>query len=87
MITTDASNSGYTIDISNFDTGTITVVGIVDSTINGISLLTISPAAGSYGVTGHGSFDSTTNVINLEFTTAGVGGTNDFTCNMVMTKL
>lgn len=87
VITTDASNSGYTIDISNFDGGNTTVVGIVDSTINGISHLTISPAAGSYGVDATGSFDSTTNTINLKFTAAGVGGSGGYTCNMVMTKL
>ncbi len=87
VITVDASNSGYTVDISNFDGGNTTVVAIVDSVINGKSHMTISPAAGSYGVNATGTFDSTGNVINLEFTAAGVGGAGGYRCNMVMTKI
>jgi EGF-like domain len=87
VITKDASNSGYTIDISNFDGNNVTIVAIVDSMVNGVSRITISPAAGSYGVNATGTLDSATHTINLAFTSSAAGGVGGYSCNMALVKL
>ena len=82
VITTDATNGGYTIDISNFDNSNTTVVAIIDSNIHGISQVTIDNSA---GINATGSYDSTNQKINLIFTSYS-GGISNYTCNMAMVK-
>jgi hypothetical protein len=79
-VTKNATNSGYTINISNFDNANLTVVATIDSLHN----IRISPASGAYGVNATGSFVN--GVINLKFTTAYPSGVS-YSCNMTMTKL
>jgi len=83
-VTRDATNGGYTIDISNFNSTTSTQVATVDSAGN----LYIAPAAGSSGVSGSGIYRSTGNgVITLDFTTYAVGGgSGEYHCTITMTK-
>lgn len=84
----DPTNSGYTIEISNFDNSNITVVAILDSGINGIQNIVISPAVGSYGVNATGTFIIDSNIVKLDhFTTSSIGGVGGYTCSMTMTKL
>lgn len=79
VITKDASNSGYTIDISSFAQGSASISAQVDSVGN----ITISPAAGSAGVHATGKYLNGT--ITMEYTTAAAVGTT-FSCSMVMVK-
>jgi hypothetical protein len=86
-ITADATNGGYTIDISNFDNSGVTVVGIIDSSIGGISEVTISPASGGVGVDASGTYDSLAEIMNLVYTSAGAGGVSGYKCTMILTKI
>lgn len=79
-VTKDATNGGYTIDISDFDNSNTTIVATIDSAQN----IIVSPAVGSYGVSAKGTYVN--GRINLKFTTSSVGGVGGYTCNMVMTK-
>jgi hypothetical protein len=82
-ITKDANNSGFTVDISNFDdAGGVAVIALVDS-IGGI---TISPAAGASGIHATGTYSAATSTITLDFTTLSGTGTT-FSCHMTMVKL
>ncbi len=83
-VTKDATNGGYTIDISRFDNSSITVAATIDSAINGISKITIAPSTGSAGINATGTY--TNNIITLDFTSA-VAGIGGFSCHIVMTKL
>lgn len=84
-ITRDATNPGYTINISRFDNSGITVAALIDSAVNGVSKLRITPATGTNGISATGSYAN--GVININFTTSSTGGVGGYTCNMVMTKL
>ena len=79
-VTKSVTDGGFTINISNFDNSNTTIVATIDSTRN----LTIKPAAGSYGVNASGNYSN--GKINLDFTTTSAGGTNGYTCKMVMIK-
>jgi len=86
-ITKDATNGGYTIDISNFDNSNTTIVGNIDSAINGISRITISPAVvSSGGIDASGTFDVNNNTVSLQFTTASPTGGAAYSCEMTMVK-
>jgi len=80
-ITVDATNGGYTVDISSFDNSPVSVAATVDSFGN----IYINTATGGYGIDGTGLYNPTTQVIDLTYTTYS-GGT-PFYCNMVMTKI
>ena len=88
-ITKDATNSGYTLDISNFNNSNTTVVATVDTTsANGSQLITISGASGTgVGVNATGFLTITNSVtkISLQFTTYSIGLTGS-TCEMTMIK-
>ena len=86
-VTKDATNSGYTIDIGNFDNaGTLVVVATIDTIIGTTQKITISPAVGTYGVSGDGTYTPSTGIINLHYTTSSSTGIGGYQCNMVMTK-
>lgn len=85
-ITKSSTNGGFTIYISNFDNSNISVSAIIDSNIAGLSPITISPAAGSFGVSATGNYNSNTKIVNLHFTSGGTGGVSGYTCDMTMTK-
>ncbi len=75
---------GFAIDVlPNFDNSNITVVATIDSYYQNI---TISPAAGSYGVDAKGTYTISDSKINLSFTTSSPSGASGYTCNMIMTK-
>ena len=78
-ITKDATNSGYTIDISNFDRSNVTQYGTMDSLGN----ISIVPSVG-YGVNATGTYLN--GVVSLQFTTYNLG-TLIYKCEMTMTKL
>jgi hypothetical protein len=81
IISKDANNSGYTIDISNFDGGgsSSTVAGTVDSAGN----LEVNPSSGLAGIHAVGKYVNDT--IRLQFTTSSATGAT-FSCNMVMMR-
>ena len=79
-ITKASTNSGYTINISNFDNSNITIVATVDSNQH----IAISTAPPSYGVNANGTYLN--GKINLNFTTSSIGGVGGYTCKMVLTK-
>jgi len=81
-VTKDATDGGFTVDISDFDNSNITVVATVDSAINGVSKVKVTAATGS-GISASGTYAN--GVMNLTFTTA-VGGVGSYTCDMVLTK-
>lgn len=83
-ITKDATNPGYTIDISNFDNSNTTVAATVDSNINGVSNIEVSTVTGTYGINATGTYSNDT--IRLKFTTSSVGGVGGYTCQMVLGK-
>ncbi len=83
-VTKDATNGGYTIDISHFDNSSITLPARIDSAINGVNIITISPSTGTAGINATGTYSN--NVITLQFTST-VGGVGGYSCKMVMTKL
>jgi hypothetical protein len=60
------------------------VVATIDSNIDGVSKITISPAVGSYGVDATGTYSNDS--IKLLFTSAGAGGLIGYNCNMTMKK-
>lgn len=80
-VTKNSSNGGFTININNFDNSGSTVVGTIDTFHN----ITVSPAAGSYGVNASGSYVD--GKIKLTFATASSNGGIAYTCKMEMTKL
>ena len=80
-ITKASSNSGYTLAISNFDNSNIAQTATVDSAGN----ISITPAAGTYGVSAKGAIVG--NTITLNFTTYVAGGVPGYSCKMVMVKL
>ncbi len=87
-VTADATNGGYTIDISNFNNSNTTVVATIDSTNADLSQdILISPAAGTYGIHATGTYKVINGVgtITLNFTTAIAGGTT-YICDMGMVK-
>ena len=84
-ITKNSVNGGYSINISRFDNSNFTVTATVDSNINGVSNVLISPATGTTGINATGTFSN--NVMTLNFTTSATGGVGGYTCKMVMTKL
>jgi hypothetical protein len=79
-ITKNASNGGYTINISNFDNNNITVTATIDS----LQKIKISPASGAYGVNASGNYSNGT--VTLQFTTSYPSGVG-YSCHMTMTKL
>jgi hypothetical protein len=83
IVTVDATNGGYTIDISNFNNNNITIVATIDSSINGLHQIRINNSAGIDAI---GSYDSTTQRINLQYSTYS-GGSSGPTCNMIMNKI
>ncbi len=83
-VTKSATDGGFTINIANFNNSNTTIVATIDSNINGISKITISPAVGSYGVDATGTYSN--GVISLVFTSAGAGGLIGYNCNMTMKK-
>ena len=83
VITADATNGGYTVDITNFDGNNTTVIATVDSSEHGISMVTIT---NSTGVNATGNYDSTTQKMNLDFS-AYINGSTGYRCNMIMTKI
>ena len=83
-ITKDATNSGFTIDITNFDNSNTTIVAIVDSAIAGVTKITVSPAVGSGGINASGTYLNGT--ITLSFTTAALTGGASYSCNMSLIK-
>jgi len=85
-ITSDATNGGYTIDISNFDNSGLTIVAIIDSSIGGVSAVRVSQVAGTYGVEATGTYDSAASIMNLQYTSSGAGGVSGYKCNMILTK-
>jgi len=89
-ITADATNGGYTIDISNFNNSNTTVIATIDSAetpSSAVQQITVSTAAGTYGVNATGTYNviNGVGIINLSYTTLLSGGTT-YDCNMVMTK-
>ena len=86
-ITKDATNGGYTVDISNFNNSNTTVVATVDTAAaNGSQQITISGAGGT-GTDASGSLTITNGVtqISLHFTTYS-GGIAGSSCEMIMRK-
>ena len=88
-ITKDATNGGYTVDISNFNNSNTTVVATVDTAAaNGSQLITISGATGTgSGTNARGSLTILNGVktSSLQFVTYG-GGITGSTCEMTMRK-
>ena len=84
-VTKDATNGGYTIDISRFDNSNITLAATIDSAINGVSRIIISPATGTAGIIANGTYSN--NVIKLNFSASSVGGVGGYSCIMTMTKI
>ena len=85
-ITKDATNGGYTIDISNFNNSNTTIVGVVDSSQGATQKITVNGASGAgVDASGYLTVSSSATTINLTFTTytAGIRGS---TCDMTMTK-
>jgi hypothetical protein len=80
-ITVDATNGGYTVDISDFDYSNLTVAATVDSAGH----ITIATAAGGYGIDGSGTYNSVSQVIDLTYTTYSAGA--PFNCHMILTKI
>ena len=83
VVTADATNGGYTVDITNFDGNNTTVVANVDSPRHGLNVLTIS---NSIGINANGSYDSATQKISLHY---GVytTGVSSYTCDMIMSRI
>lgn len=76
-ITKDATNGGFTVDISNFDNTNNTVQATVDSAHH----ITIATTA---GVNASGQYNNGT--ITLHYTTAAAGGIGGVTCDMTLIK-
>ncbi len=86
-VTKDATNGGYTIDISNFNNSNTTVVATVDTAAaNGSQAIRISGTGGT-GTDASGSLTITNGVttIALHFTTY-TGGIAGSSCEMTMRK-
>jgi hypothetical protein len=82
-ISIDATDGGYTIDLGNFFNTNQTVIAYVDS----VNHITIEPVAGTFGVSGSGTYKDTLNgEISLHFTTSSGSGASGYECNMVMIK-
>ena len=79
-VTKAATNSGYTINIANFDHSNVTVAGVMDSLGN----IRISPAGGTYGISATGNYIN--NTITLQFSTYSSGALI-YSCTMNMTKI
>ena len=85
-ITKDATNSGYTLDINNFNNSNTTVVATIDSAQSTSQRVTISGSNGTgTDATGYLTISTTATTINLTYTTY-TGGIAGATCQMVMTK-
>ncbi len=82
-ITKSSVNSGFTINISNFDNSNSIVTGTIDSAIGGVNKILISPPAGTYGINASGTYSN--GVMTLHFTTASSVGPG-YTCDMTLTK-
>jgi len=78
-VTRSSTNSGFTVNITNFNGSNTTVAGVFDS----LNRLTIAPTTGSYGVDARGSYSS--GVISLVYTVSSSSGPQ-YTCSMTMTK-
>ena len=78
-VTRASSGSGYTVNITNFNSSNTTIAGTFDS----LNRLTIAPASGSYGVDARGTYSS--GVIIMAYTVATSSGPQ-YTCTMTMTK-
>ena len=87
-ITTDATNGGYTIDISNFNNSNTTVVATIDSASNSyIQNITISPSLGAgANASGYLSITGSVTTITLTRFTTYSGGVAGSTCEMKMVK-
>jgi hypothetical protein len=75
-----STNSGFTINVSNFDNNGKTVAATIDSNGN----IKITPATGSYGINANGTYEN--GKIMLRYTTSAVGG-SIYSCNMTMEKI
>jgi len=86
-ITKDATNGGYTVDISNFNNSNTTVVATVDTAAaNGSQAISIKGTSGT-GTDASGSLTIVNSVttISLQFTTY-TDGIRGPTCEMTMRK-
>ena len=83
-VVTDATNGGYTVDISNFDGANITVIATIDSAKGTISNMSINN--GSDGINANGSYNSTNSTINFVYALYA-GCIRQYQCNMTMVKV
>ena len=85
-ITKDATNSGYTLDISNFNNSNTTVVATIDSAVAGTSQrVTISGTNGiGTNASGYLTIINSTTTMSLHFTTYSGNGVIGSECDMVL---
>jgi hypothetical protein len=79
-ITVASTDGGYTVNISDFDGQPINVLATVDSFD---SIYISSGTTG--GIDGTGSYNPTSQTINLKFTTSSAG--LSYQCRMLLTKI
>jgi hypothetical protein len=79
VVSKDATNGGFTLDITNFDNSNVTVVAKIDT----LHYITVVPAGAGYGLDASGRY--ATDTIKLKFTTYAAGG-GGYKCNMTMVK-
>lgn len=86
-ITKDATNSGYTVDISNFNNSNTSVVATIDSARNATQTIIIS-AVNGIGTDASGTLrvTNTATTVNLHFTTYSGNGIVGAQCDMTMVK-
>jgi hypothetical protein len=89
VITVDATDGGYTVDISDFGGCTsISAVATVtiDTTTDSAGTINITPNITS-GITAHGNLQvGSSSIITMTYSAASGGGITGYQCNMVMTK-
>ena len=86
-ITKDATNGGYTLDISNFNNSNTTVVATIDSAKTATQIIKIGAVNGTgTDASGTLTISNSGTTINLTYTTYS-GGIAGSTCDMTMVKL
>jgi hypothetical protein len=86
-VTAASTNGGYTINISNFNGSAATVATASVDSFNNIRLIPTGNATGSSGISGTGTYYSSTNSIKLHFVTVDSGsGTTGLSCDINMVK-
>ncbi len=86
-ITKDATNGGYTVDVSNFNNSNTSVVAIVDSAQNSSQIIKISAVNGiGTDASGTVTVSSSGTTVHLHFTTYSGNGVIGAQCDMTMVK-